>query len=200
MPRRSGAVRRSVRLVVLAYPDGELGDGVVRLRPWREDDLGCVRAAAEDPRIPAVTTVPVVFSVEAGHAFIRRQWSRVDNGEGVLLVIADAVTGEALGSAVLMQRPQPGVAGLGYWLVPSARGQGTATRAAGLLSSWALDIAGVARVEAWVEPDNEASRRVLAAAGFQQEGILRSFLAFQGRRADAVVFSRIRSAHVPEDA
>lgn len=115
-------------------------------------------------------------------------------------MIADAVTGEALGSVVLMLRPQPGVAGLGYWLVPSARGRGAATRAAALLSSWALDVAGVARVEAWVEPGNEASRRVLAAAGFQQEGTLRSFLAFQSRRADAVVFSRIRGDHARDGA
>ncbi|AVT32587.1 MULTISPECIES: GNAT family N-acetyltransferase [unclassified Plantactinospora] len=176
----------------LAYPAVDLTDGTVCLRSWREDDLDCVRAAAHDPRIVEATTVPGVFSVDAGQAFIRRQWSRADSGEGVSLAIADAVTGQAIGSAVLMLRPQPGVAGLGYWLIPSARGRGIATRAARLASSWAIDVAGIARVEAWVEPENEASRRVLTAAGFEQEGVLRSFLAFAGRRADAVVFSKIR--------
>lgn len=107
-------------------------------------------------------------------------------------MIADAVAGSALGAVVLMLRPQPGVAGIGYWVVPSARGRGTATRAVMLVSSWALDVAGIERVEAWVEPDNEASRRVLTAAAFAQEGVLRRFLSFPGRRADAVVFSRIR--------
>jgi RimJ/RimL family protein N-acetyltransferase len=178
--------------VALAYPVVDLADGAVRLRRWREDDLGCVRAAAQDPRIPEATTVPGVFSVEAARAFVRRQWSRADSGAGVSLAIADAVTGQALGAVVLMLRPQPGVAGLGYWLIPSARGRGIATRAAMLVSSWALDVAGIERVEAWVEPDNAASRRVLTAAAFEQEGVLRSFLSFPGRRADAVVFSRIR--------
>ncbi len=91
-----------------------------------------------------------------------------------------------------MLRPQPGVAGLGYWLIPSARGRGLATRAARLVLSWALNLAGIVRVEAWVEPDNLASQRVLTAAAFEQEGVLRSFLAFPGRRADAVVFSAVR--------
>ncbi|OON30593.1 GNAT family N-acetyltransferase [Micromonospora sp. Rc5] len=176
----------------LGYPAVELTDGVVRLRPWREDDLDCLRAAALDPRIPEATTVPKVFSVDAAGAFVRRQWSRVEGGQGISLAVADAVTGQAVGSVVLMLRPQPGVAGLGYWLIPSARGHGYARRAATLATSWALDVAGIARVEAWVEPDNEASRRVLTAAGFEQEGVLHSFLTFPDRRADAVVFSRIR--------
>jgi ribosomal-protein-alanine N-acetyltransferase len=50
---------------------------------------------------------------------------------------------------------------------------------------------GHARVEAWVEPENVASQSLLTAAGFTREGVLRSFLAYPTRRADAVVFSRI---------
>ncbi len=103
---------------------------------------------------------------------------------------SDARTKEALGFVVLLVRPQPGVAGIGYWIVPRARGHGLATHAVSLLSQWALTDAGVARVEAWVEPENLASQRVLTAAGFRREGVLRSFLSYADRRADAVVFSR----------
>jgi [ribosomal protein S5]-alanine N-acetyltransferase len=42
-------------------------DGAVTLRRWRETDLDCIAAAAEDPRIPAGTTVPAVFTPAAGH-------------------------------------------------------------------------------------------------------------------------------------
>lgn len=89
-----------------------------------------------------------------------------------------------------MVRPQPGVVGIGYWVVPLARGRGLGTHAVGLLSHWALAEAGIARVEAWVEPENTASQRVLEGAGFRREGVLRSFLSHAERRADAVVFSR----------
>ncbi|MFC8848990.1 MULTISPECIES: GNAT family N-acetyltransferase [unclassified Micromonospora] len=185
--------------MLLGYPAVELADRAVRLRPWRRDDLDCLRAAVQDPRISEATTVPHVFSVEAGHAFVRRQWSRAEGGQGISLAIADAVTGEAVGSVVLMLRPQPGVAGLGYWLIPSARGRGYAKRAVMLVTSWALDVARIARVEAWVETDNDASRRVLTAAAFEQEGVLRNFLTFPDRRADAVVFSRIREPRRRKD-
>jgi [ribosomal protein S5]-alanine N-acetyltransferase len=66
-----------------------------------------------------------------------------------------------------------------------------AGRAVRLASDWALSSFGVARLEAWVEPGNEASLRVLAAAGFRREGVLRAFLVLGSRRADAVVLSRL---------
>ena len=181
--------------MALVYPDPDLTDGLVRLRRWSDGDLDCIEAAGADARIPGGTTVPAVFTVEAGQAFVRRQWSRAEQGEGLSLAVADATTDEALGLTVLMLRPQPGVVGIGYWVIPRARGRGLATSAVRLVSSWALSDAGMARVEAWVEPENVSSQRVLASAGFVREGVLRSFLSYEGGRADAVVFSR-----TPEDA
>jgi len=155
-----------------------LSDDVVRLRRWDESDLECVKEASTDSRIPQGTTVPPSFTTELGLAFIERQWSRADAGEGISLTVADARTNEARGLAILLVRPQPGVVGIGYWVVPRARGRGLATRAVDLLSRWALAEAGIARVEAWVEPQNTASQRVLAVAGFSREGVLRSFLTY----------------------
>lgn len=173
------------------HPAPDLADDAVLLRRWSDADLGCVEAASRDPHIPAGTSVPAVFTPAAGRAFVRRQWGRAESGEGLSLAIVERATGDAVGAAVLMLRPQAGVAGVGYWLVPDARGRGLATRAIRLLSSWALADAGLARVEAWVEPGNAASLRVVEAAGFTREGVLRSFLSFGDRRADAVVLSRV---------
>jgi [ribosomal protein S5]-alanine N-acetyltransferase len=179
--------------VRLAYPDGDLSDGVALLRKWSEADLGCVREASTDPQIPRGTTVPATFTEAEGLAFIHRQWGRLDRGEGVSLALADAATNEAVGLIVLMLHPRrPGVAETGYWVIPRARGRGLATRAIRLASAWALSDVGLSRVEAHVEPENAASQRALLAAGFRAEGVLRSFLTSNdGRRADAAVFSRI---------
>jgi RimJ/RimL family protein N-acetyltransferase len=173
----------------LHYP-ADLTDGVVRLRRWADGDLGCVAQAATDPRILESTSVPAHYTPEEGLAFVRRQHGRLVSGEGVSLAIADHGTGEALGMVILMVRPQSGVAGLGYWIVPKARRRGLAGRAAGLMTEWGLGT--FARVEAWVEPDNTASQRVLAANGFEREGLLRGFLSFGTRRADVFVYSRLR--------
>ncbi|WP_211772288.1 GNAT family N-acetyltransferase [Kutzneria sp. CA-103260] len=124
-------------------------------------------------------------------AYIARQHARLTSGQGVSLVIASQHTDEAVGHINLMRRPQPGVAGIGYWIVPSARRRGIASRAISLTTAWGLSAGDFARIEAWVEPDNHASQRVLERNGYLREGRLRSFLTFGDRRADVLVYSRI---------
>ena len=162
------------------------------MRRWAAEDVGCIREASADEAIPEGTTVPVRFTEAGGHAFIARQLARAEHGKGLSLAITDAATGLARGLIWLAVRPQPGVLGIGYWVVPAARGAGLARRAVRLATRWSL-LEGAARVEAWVEPGNEASQRVLLAAGFEREAVLRSFLASETRRADAVMFSCVAS-------
>ena len=176
---------------MIEYPSPQLADGVVELRRWEMGDLACVAEACNDPRIPSGTTVPRVYTAAAGRAFVERQWSRADNDEGVSLAIHSVSDRRAVGLVVLMLRPQPGVVGIGYWIVPSARSRGFATRAARLAGAWAAGSGRFARVEAWVEPDNRASCAVLSAAGFEREGRLRSFLVTDRGRADAFVYARV---------
>lgn len=174
----------------LHYP-ARLTDGVVNLRPWADGDLGCVEQAAQDPRIPEGTSVPADCTPDEGRAFIRRQHLRLTSGQGVSLAIANHDTDEALGLVILACRPQPGNAGIGYWVVPAARRRGLARRAVGLMTGWGLGAAGFARVEAWVEPGNTASQRALESNGYAREGLLRSFLVLGTRRADVLVYSRL---------
>jgi ribosomal-protein-alanine N-acetyltransferase len=170
-----------------------LDDGVVGVRSWRDTDLACVEQASLDPRIPQGTTVPAQYTPEAGLAYIARQHARFTTGQGVALVIAEQCTDHAVGHINLMLRPQEGVAGIGYWIVPAARRRGIASRAISLLSDWGLGAGGLARIEAWVEPDNVGSQRVLEMNGYQLEGRLRSFLVLGDRRADVLVYSRLAS-------
>lgn len=177
--------------MILFDPSPLHGDRIT-LRRWDLEDLACIEEASTDPRIPNGRTVPAVFSAASGEAFIRRQWSRLDQADGVSLAIHATDGNRAVGLVSMMLRPQPGVIGLGYWVVPSARGSGYATDAATLASTWAITDGGFARIEAWVEPDNKSSQHVLAAAGFELEGRLRSFLALGSTRSDALVYARIR--------
>ena len=132
--------------------------------------------------------MPATFTPGEGRAWIRRQWSRAENSTGLSQAIADAASGEALGAAVLMTRERSS-AELGYWLVPRARGRGIGSRAVGLLGRWAVSEAGLARIEAYVIPDNIASQRVLEKSGFRREGLLRSHLSYDGNRFDAFVYA-----------
>jgi RimJ/RimL family protein N-acetyltransferase len=176
---------------VISSPNPDLSDGVVVLRRWSMEDVDCIAEASTDPRIPAGTTVPADWSPQAGRAFIERQWRRAEDGEGLSLAVHSVELGRAVGLLAMMLRPQIGVTGLGYWIVPTARGRGYATRSVSLASTWAIGAGGFARIEAWVEPTNLASQAVLSAAGFEREGHLRSFLTIGDRRSDAIVYSRI---------
>ena len=173
----------------LANPNPVLTDPKVTLRPWSNHDLPCVEEASLDPDIPTGTTVPQTYTPEAGLAFIERQQARLTRGEGLALAIAETASNEAVGHINLLYRPQRGVVGIGYWLLERRRGNRLSLHAVRLLSRWALRDAKLDRVEAFVEPSNGASIGVLKGAGFQREGLLRAYLAFDTRRADVFVYA-----------
>jgi [ribosomal protein S5]-alanine N-acetyltransferase len=154
----------------LSYPEPPLDDGRVRPRRWRESDTDCIRLAATDPYIPHTTSVPADFTPEDGLAFVRRQWERVEKGEGVSLAIVDADSDRAIGLVRVALRPQRHVGGLGYWLAPPARGHGAATSAVRLLAPWAMNTWSLQRVEAWVEPDNALRKASCVRLGSSRRG------------------------------
>jgi RimJ/RimL family protein N-acetyltransferase len=59
------------------------------------------------------------------------------------------------------------------------------------VADWVLTQAGVARLEAFIEPWNIGSIRVAEAAGFQREGLMRSFAPLGGIRKDAFLYAKI---------
>jgi len=71
-------------------------------------------------------------------------------------------------------------------------GKGVATAAVKRAVAAAFgDLPGVERVEAVVDVDHAATRRVLEKAGFQREAVLRSYCVVKGRVRDMVVYSVI---------
>ena len=176
-------------MVSLDYPDPDLADEHVLLRPWRHADARAVCEASRDPYIPNVTTIEPSCEEHAAHLWIERQWSRQSSGAGISLAIVHQV--QAVGAITLMHRPDPCVAGIGYWIVERARGRGLAVASVRMLGQWGIQSAGLDRIEALVEPWNVASMRALVRSGFQLEGQLRAYLDVAGKRADAVIYSLV---------
>lgn len=108
------------------------------------------------------------------------------------LAVPDLSDDRAVGLVVVSLRPQPGVGGLGCWVVPRARGRGAASAAVRLITPWSFEALRLQRLEAWVDPTNLASQRVLLSAGFLHEGRLRNFFTTaDGQPSDALVFSAV---------
>lgn len=166
-----------------------ISDGVVALREWAIEDAPQMRRIFLDPEMyrwtDAVPDEPLTEFEEA----IRRNWRRRERGDRIALAICDA-EGAIVGAIDLMmgefERGEIGYA-VGAW----ARGNGYAARAVKLLSSWAFETAGVARLELPIPVGNARSRAVAERAGFRFEGILRGYLHLRegGERHDVTMFS-----------
>lgn len=77
---------------------------------------------------------------------------------------------------------------IGYWIGLPHAGRGLATAAVRALTDYAFGPLSLHRLEAACVPTNHASRRVLAKAGFRQEGHARAYLKINGTWADHLLF------------
>lgn len=124
--------------------------------------------AARDPYIPQITSIPQVPTADSALAFVRRQISRFHDGEGYSFAIVRGEDDVACGQIGLWpDQSRLGVASVGYWLAPEARGKGAATASLLAICDWGLTNAGVKEIELFVEEANAPSIVVAERAQFQ---------------------------------
>jgi RimJ/RimL family protein N-acetyltransferase len=163
----------------------------VSLEPLDARFLEDVRALVADPEVLRFTRIPEpppddfartwIDSYESG----RREGSRV----GFATVDAD---GGFVGLGLVPSIDRPGAeAELGYIVTPEARGRGVATAILRLLTDWAFAELQSERLCLIIDVANHASQRVAERCGYQREGVMRSIHVKQGRRSDAVLWSRL---------
>jgi len=167
-------------------PARPLSDGRVALRAWREADAPAMVAALADPEIPRWTRVPSPYTARHAREFLRRG----DELEMSFAIVEAAGDGAILGGIGLRDLGD-GVGQLGYWVAAGARRRGVASDALRLLAGWALEEAGMGRVQVLASVGNRSSQRTALRAGFEREGVLRGYLGYRGHREDAVIFGRV---------
>jgi ribosomal-protein-alanine N-acetyltransferase len=172
----------------------ELANGPVLLRPFAVTDLPLIRAAAGDPYIPAITSVPAVYSDDGGRAFIERQHGLALDGHGYPFVIADTANPQqGLGALGLWLRDiDSGRASIGYWMVPTGRGSRRASAALRAVVAFAFDELAIPRLHLFIEPWNVASQRTAEAAGFTREALLRGWERIGDAQHDAYCYALLR--------
>lgn len=174
-----------------------LTDGVISLRPWRPDDAPAVFTACQDPEIPRFVPIPQPYTMADATWFVTTSRDESMTGPSAHFAIVDP-TSDALLGAISRHGPRAGTshrAAVGYWLAPEARGRGVATRAVRLLTDWTFRTTGVIRLELYTDMQNERSGRVALRAGFEPEGLRRSWdLDREGRPIDAAFYVMLRLA------
>jgi RimJ/RimL family protein N-acetyltransferase len=169
----------------------ELPAGDLLLRPWREDDVDAVWAAAQDPELRRWNDTGSASRVDAAERLARRRdWS---SGDHASFAVVSASSGELLGSVSLHSIDRDmGDAEIGYWTVVSARGRGVAVRAVRAVCSWAFADLRLERIQLFHAVENAASGRVAAKAGFTLEGRLRRSHRYgDGAKHDELLWSRL---------
>jgi ribosomal-protein-alanine N-acetyltransferase len=73
---------------------------------------------------------------------------------------------------------------LGYYGMAGFAGRGLMREAVALVVTYAFDVAGLHRLEANIQPDNEPSRRLVKRLGFRQEGYSPRYLKIGGEWRD----------------
>ena len=156
-----------------------LSDGTVTLRAWREEDVAAA-VTGHDERIRYWFGQAAAPTYDEQREVVAR-WRR-EYAAGTRFNFVVDVDGTAVG-AVELRRPDPATGDahtgdLSWWLFSGQRGRGWATRAVRVLADWALTEIGqgglgLSRVEARVEPGNEASLRVATRSGLRREGVRR---------------------------
>ena len=168
----------------MAAPIPVLSDGVVLLRPPREEDLPDVVATCQDPEFARWTLVPVPYEPPMAREYVLPKvdpdtwW---ENPYWVVTVVPD----DRFCGAIDLRPDGAGGADVGYGLSPWARGHGHMARALRLVVTWALTVHRLEVVTWYALVGNEASRRTAQRAGFRvHDAILRKHAVQRGTRVD----------------
>jgi RimJ/RimL family protein N-acetyltransferase len=177
----------------IEFPVEGVSDGEIRLRLRSDADIPALVAICQDPEIPRWTRVPEEYDEDTAREWTKRAAADQEGGTGLHLLVADAETDAVIGSAGIVGVDwEESRCAIGYFMGREHRGRGLMTRAVRLLCGWIFGQLPIERIEIHAEPENTASRRVAEAAGFEFEGVLRSYFVNKGERRDAASYSLLR--------
>ena len=143
------------------------------LRPFTEDDADFILVLLNDPDwLRYIGDKQVRTRADARRYLREGPIAMVARHGHGLACVERASDGQALGMCGLIRRDTLDDVDLGFAFLPDARGQGYAREAAAASLAFGFDMLGLRRIVAITDPANEASARVLKAAGLRFERTL----------------------------
>jgi RimJ/RimL family protein N-acetyltransferase len=171
-----------------------LTDGAIVLDAFTEDDVVAHVAGEDDEHARRFGWYPERSTEETARAAIE-DWRRDWETDGPTRAFAARRSeGRVLVGGCQLRLRSPDIAQLSYWVFPEHRRRGYASCMVRIVCDYAFDDLGVQRIEALVEPDNDASHGVVRSVGFVREGVLRKRSRYGDDLRDMVIYS-----YLPED-
>ena len=174
MPFKAPIVVESTRLIV---------------RPVAESDLQPLLAVNGDDEATRFLPYASWRSLADASAWFERMSALGARGESIQYVIADRTSGLVIGTCLLFRYEETSArAELGYVLGRNYWGRGLMREALVALIDCAFSGYGLRRLEAEVDPLNQASILLLEGLGFTREGLLRKRWVDKGVAHDTTIY------------
>ena len=173
----------------MGAPRPQLKADDLALRPFVASDAPAVADACRDADILRFTFMKDGLTEAEAAEWIVTGNERWSNGHPRFAFVG-ADDDRLLGQVGLNFNPRHLSAEAYYWVAPTERGRGVASKALSLVIDWGFS-KGIERIFLVIYPENGASNRVALKLGFTREGILRSYEPIKGRRPDLVSWSRL---------
>jgi RimJ/RimL family protein N-acetyltransferase len=165
----------------------------VTLRPLRADDVHALFGLFSDPKVARFWSRPAMTHLSQARTLLRQIREGYRTREMLQLGIERKDDGALLGTCTLFHlHPQSRRAEIGYALASQHWRRGYMHEALQRLLRYAFDDLDLTRLEADIDPRNEASERTLLRLGFVKEGHMRERWIVGDVVSDSAVYGLLR--------
>lgn len=160
----------------------------IYLRAVEPEDLNIMYEMENDPEMWDISSFTVPYSRYVLKQYIEGSQSDMFADKQLRLMIVCRQDERTLGTIDITDFvPLHSRGAVGIALHKDYRGEGYAKEALGLLCEYAFNFLSIRQLYAFISRDNESSLRVFSACGFEQTGLLKSWLQVDNQYKDAVL-------------
>jgi len=176
-----------------------LSSGELVLRPIEDKDTAALFSHFSDDAVTKYMDIDSFTNISEATQIIRFFHQSLEKEEGMRWAITLAGKDELIGTCGYHKISKIHFkAEIGYDLRPSYWGKGIMKEAVSVMLDYGYEDLQFNRIEAFVDPDNLASSKLLTRLGFRYEGFLRDAFFEKGKFVNAELYSLLRSEHTRE--
>jgi [ribosomal protein S5]-alanine N-acetyltransferase len=166
----------------------------LQLRWVDAGDAAALFALFSDPQVTRYWSTPAWTSIAQGHAMIEESLASYRDGTSLRFAIVIQETGELAGHIRLYDFFDSNRrCDIGYALAPAHWGKGYLSEAMKSTLDYAFTHLDMNRIEADIDPRNDASQKLLERMRFQREGYMRERWIVNGEVCDTAFYGLLKS-------
>lgn len=155
-------------------------------------DVNEIIALRSNPETMKYIPRPLVKTIEDALEHIAMMDAKIENNEGINWAITQKGNPKLIGVIGHYRiKPEHYRAEIGYMLLPEFSGKGIISEAVKEVIAYGFKGMQLHSIEAVIDPENNASAKVLEKNGFVKEAHLKENEFFEGRFLDSVIYSHL---------